>query len=198
MSDLTLSDALKILHTARTDEIVVTTMGNAREWMTLSRHPLDWVYVPSSMGQAPTLGLGLALAQPSRRVIVCNGDGSQLMNLGSLITITAQAPKNFTLVLFDNGVYEVTGAQQLPSSPASRKNRDAIDWVALLSACGFEYVTHYADREGWQRDVKHWLKKAGPVCVVLKVDPVPNAVGPRSPGPAKERARRFREALTTR
>ncbi len=198
MSDLTLPEALRILHAARTDEIVVTTMGNAREWMTLSQHPLDWVYVPSSMGQAPTLGLGLALAQPSRRVVVCNGDGSQLMNLGSLITITAQAPKNFTLILFDNGVYEVTGAQQLPSSPANRKNGDQIDWVALISACGFKDVAVYSDRSAWRCDVQQWLKKEGPACVVLKVDPVPKAVGPRSPGPAKERARRFREALTAK
>ncbi|MEX1229750.1 MAG: thiamine pyrophosphate-dependent enzyme [Planctomycetaceae bacterium] len=198
MSDLTLSEAVKILHAARTEEIVVTSMGNAREWMTLAPHPLDWVYVPSSMGQATSLGLGLALAQPHRRVVVCSGDGSQLMNLGSLVTITAQAPKNYTLILFDNGVYEVTGAQPLPSSPETRKNRDRIDWSAVLSAGGFGEVQVYGRAADWQRDVKSWLQKEGPSCAVLRVAPVPNAVGPRSPGPAKERARKFREALTAR
>ncbi|MDA0835907.1 MAG: thiamine pyrophosphate-dependent enzyme [Planctomycetota bacterium] len=196
MPDMTLSEAVHILHDARTDEIVVTTMGNAREWMTLPPHPLDWVYVPSSMGQATTLGLGLALSQPSRRVVVCNGDGCQLMNLGSLITITAQSPLNFTLILFDNGIYEVTGAQPLISTPKMRKRGDRIDWQDVLSACGFEDVQVYNNASDWRRDVKNWLQKEGPTCVVLQVAPVPNAVGPRSPGPAQERAQKFRETLT--
>ncbi len=73
--------ALTALHENRSEEIVVTAMGTAREWMTLEPHPLDFVLVPSSMGQAPSFGLGLALAQPDRQVVVCNGDGSMLMNL---------------------------------------------------------------------------------------------------------------------
>lgn len=91
---MSLFESLKALRSARTDEIVVTVMGAAREWMTLSSHALDFIYVPSSMGQASSLGLGLALAQPNRRVIVCNGDGSTLMNPGPLVTITAQGPSS--------------------------------------------------------------------------------------------------------
>ena len=67
----------------------MTTMAAAREWQKLQKQPLDFVLVPSSMGQATALGLGIALAQPEQKVIVCNGDGSMLMNLGSLVTITA-------------------------------------------------------------------------------------------------------------
>ena len=66
-----LRDALQALHAARRDDdVVVTTMGAAREWMALGTHPLDLVLVPSSMSQATSVALGLALAQPRRRVIV--------------------------------------------------------------------------------------------------------------------------------
>src|SRR4051812_19498780 len=88
-----LEDALAALHQARTDQdVVVTTMAPARVWMRLGAGPRDLVLVPSAMGHATSFGLGLALAQPSRRVVVCNGDGSMLMNLGALVSITAAAP----------------------------------------------------------------------------------------------------------
>src|SRR5207302_10538705 len=61
----------------------------AREWQTISRHPLDFCHAPSCMGHTSAIGLGLALAQPSRHVIVLNGDGSMLMSLGNLVTIAA-------------------------------------------------------------------------------------------------------------
>ena len=68
--------ALEVLVSLRQDRIVVTTMGAAREWPKLSRHPLDFHYIPSAMGEAPALGLGLALAKPTREVLVLNGDGA--------------------------------------------------------------------------------------------------------------------------
>src|SRR4051812_44719417 len=88
----------------RPSDVVVTTMATALDWMILGTGPLDLVFVPSAMGHATSIGLGLALAQPRRRVFVCNGDGSMLMNLGSLVTIAAAAPPNLTVLLFDNGV----------------------------------------------------------------------------------------------
>ena len=81
-------DALIALQDARGErDVVITTMSPARDWMTLPQRSLDIVFVPSAMGHATSLGLGIALAQPDRRVVVCNGDGSMLMNLGSLVTI---------------------------------------------------------------------------------------------------------------
>ncbi|HUE15901.1 MAG TPA: thiamine pyrophosphate-dependent enzyme, partial [Planctomycetaceae bacterium] len=118
---MSLVDCLAVLHAARREEIVITTMGAAREWQKLGKHPLDFVLVPSSMGQATSLGLGMALARPDRKVVVCNGDGSMLMNLGSLVTITAQGPPNLTVILFDNGVYEVTGVQPTLAAPTLRR-----------------------------------------------------------------------------
>ena len=87
----------------RDDEVVITTMGSAREWMKFGTpHPLDFILVPSSMGQGTSIGLGLALARPDRRIIVCSGDGSLLMNLGTLSTLAWCAPKNLIHVVFDN------------------------------------------------------------------------------------------------
>src|SRR5258707_5965500 len=122
MSRMSLVESLQVLHSLRTpDQVVLSTMSAAREWMKLGAHPLDFIYAPSAMGQAPALGLGVALAQPRRRVIVLNGDGCLLMNLGCLVTITAVAPPNFLLVTFDNSVYEVTGRQLTAAANEARR-----------------------------------------------------------------------------
>ena len=91
MSRMPLVPALEVVHRLRTNQIVVTSMGTAREWPRFSNHPLDFHYVPSSMGQVTSIGLGLALARPDREVIVFTGDGSLLMNLGCLVTIAASS-----------------------------------------------------------------------------------------------------------
>src|SRR5689334_15129386 len=101
--------ALEVLARHRGDRIVITTMTSVALWPELSDSPLDFAYLPSAMGHAPSLGLGVALAQP-RGVIVVNGDGSMLMNLGSLVTLAAH-PAPVYLLILDNGLYEVTGGQ---------------------------------------------------------------------------------------
>ena len=115
---------------------MITTMSPARDWMTLPQQPLDVVFVPSAMGHATSVGLGLALAQPDRRVIVCNGDGSMLMNLGSLVSIAGAGATNLVVLVFDNGVYEVTGSQPTPVSvrSTSRRLRAGRDFPAYLSS----------------------------------------------------------------
>ena len=192
-----LRDALTVLRGARaSDDVMITSMGSAREWMAMGPlDALDFVFVPSSMGQAPSLALGLAIAQPARRVIVCNGDGSTLMSLGALATISAEAPANLVLVIFDNGVYEVTGAQPTPGSAAGRADQLGVDFAAIARACGFTSVFHYDDLGQWRAGVREAIGERGPVCIVLGVAPVPGVGGPRSPGPTADRARRFMDAL---
>ncbi|MBW3542385.1 MAG: hypothetical protein KY476_19130 [Planctomycetes bacterium] len=193
---LTLPAALAELRQRRTHEIVVTAMGAAREWMALGpSHPLDFVFVPSSMGQATSLGLGLALARPERKVIVCNGDGSTLMNLGSLVTITAAAPSNLVLIVFDNGAYEVTGAQPTLSAADLRRDRQPLDYAAIAGACGFSAIFTCDALAAWSNELPAILAAEGPTFVALPVPPVPGGVGPRSPGPAPARAAAFMEAL---
>ncbi|MDP1891085.1 MAG: thiamine pyrophosphate-dependent enzyme [Gemmatimonadaceae bacterium] len=190
-------DALRALHAARrADDVVITSMGAARDWMVLGAGPLDLPLVPSSMGTAPAIGLGIALAQPQRRVIVVNGDGAMLMNLGSLVTITAAAPANLILILADNGVYEVTGAQPTPGSPGARADGTSVDFLGMARAAGFRSLHRWSDGAEWARRVDEVLDAPGPTFVLLDVARVPGAVGPRSPGPAPARARELRRALT--
>lgn len=182
-------DALVALHAARgATDVVVTTMATARDWMTLPQSPLDLVFVPSAMGHATSIGLGLALAQPSRRVIVCNGDGSMLMNLGSLVSIAGAGASNLVVVLFDNGVYEVTGGQPTPAS-------NGVDFAAIARGAGFTSVDEFRDLADWRNGVHRILDLPGPTFVWLRVAPVVGVPGPKSPGPAGERARGLARAL---
>lgn len=190
-------DALRALHAARqAADVVITSMGAARDWMMLGAGPLDLPLVPSSMGTAPAIGLGIALAQPERRVIVVNGDGAMLMNLGSLVTITAAAPANLILILADNGVYEVTGAQPTPGSPDARADGASVDFLGMARAAGFRSLHRWSNAAEWARHVAHVLESDGPTFVLLDVARVPGAVGPRSPGPAPARARELHRRLT--
>ena len=193
---MSLVESLEILKSVRTDEqIVLTTMGSAREWMRLGTHPLDFIYAPSSMGQAPSVGLGLALAQPKRQTIVCNGDGCMLMNLGCLVAITAEAPANYVLIVFENSVYEVTGRQATAASHDARHGAPAIDFAAIARGCGFTSIHTFNRADDWRRSIGTVLAAPGPTFVLLSVEPMGGAEVPRSPAPPKERARNFAASL---
>lgn len=180
----------------RDDEIVIPTMGSAREWMKLGpSHPLDFVLVPSAMGHGTSIGLGLALARPDRRVIVCSGDGSLLMSLGSLASIVAAGVPNLTVILFDNGVYEVTGQQPTAGAAAARPGVRAADFQAIARACGFDSVHHFNDAAAWSANARRTLDATGPTFIALDVEPVAGGTAPHSPGPAPARARAFMSAL---
>src|SRR5205807_101105 len=107
---MTHREALEVLAARRGGHLVITTHGSVDPWVSLSDTPLDFAYVPAAMGQGPTLGLGLALAQSQRGVVVLSGDGHLLMNLGCLVTI-ASHPADLFLIVVDNASYEVTGGQ---------------------------------------------------------------------------------------
>ena len=182
-------EALCVVHAERGGrDVVITTMTPARDWMTLPQHARDLVLVPSAMSHATSIGLGLALSQPKRRVIICNGDGSMLMNLGSLVSIAAAGASNVVVLVFENGTYEVTGSQLVPGA-------GVVDFAAIARGSGFESVFEYADLGAWREDVCRVLEAAGPTFAVLHVEPVYGIPGPKSPGAAGERARRFVEAL---
>ena len=191
-----LPGAIAALHAARRPEdIVITTMGAAREWMALGTGPLDFVFLPSSMGQATSLGLGLALARPDRRVIVANGDGSMLMNLGSLASIVAARVPNLVVIVFDNGVYEVTGQQPTAGAAAGRMGTRPADFAAIARACGFDSVFECSEAAEWSANARRLIDAPGPTFVALTVEAVAGGTAPHSPGPAPTRARAFMAAL---
>src|SRR5207249_5801365 len=140
--------------------------------------PADFAYIPSSMGQGPALGLGLALAQPQRGSIVLCGDGSLLMNLGCLVTI-AQHPANLWLVLLDNGLYEVTGGQ--PIAGARRT-----DYAGLARAAGIGRVYQFDDLADWQAGAESAFAGAGPTFVWLRLEGRRGQKTPAAPRPMAE------------
>lgn len=186
-----LAEALEVLARQRSDEIVVTTMGSAREWPKLSEHPLDFHYLPSAMGHAPMLALGLALAQPQREVICFNGDGCMLMGLAALVTMAASGAKNLTLIVLENGIYEVTGGQ---ATAGSRVN---VDFAGFARAAGLPTVLDFDCVDAWREAATGLLKLPGPRFVVLHVEAVGPAYQLPTPEPMSARISRFRETLGT-
>lgn len=183
-----MDQALSAIRSVRREaDVVITTMSAAKVWMDFGPlHPLDFVFVPSCMGHATSHGLGIAIAQPNRRVIVCNGDGSMLMSLGSLVTIAAEAPPNLTLIIMDNGVYEVTGGQPVPHRP---------DFAALAKASGIKNVFKFEKASDWSAVASKLLDVRGTTVIVLEIEPKPDRPAPKSPGPAAARAAALRAAL---
>jgi sulfopyruvate decarboxylase subunit beta len=182
-----LNDALAVLAANRADKVVITTMASVGAWPQFSDTPLDFAYMPSSMGQGPAIALGLTLAQPQRGVIVLSGDGSLLMNLGSLVTIGSHKV-NLYLIIVDNGLYEVTGGQ--PTVGAGR-----VDFAAMARAAGFGRVYTFDSVEGWQTGAAEALSGSGPVAIWLKVKGKHGQKTPRPPRPMPEQLQRLRSAL---
>jgi thiamine pyrophosphate-dependent acetolactate synthase large subunit-like protein len=93
------------------DAVVIATLGYSAWCLYAAAHRDSNLYLRGSMGLGVPIGLGIALAAPRRRVIVCEGDGSVLMNLGALATVGACRPPNLTILVFDDGRYMTTGGQ---------------------------------------------------------------------------------------
>lgn len=183
--------ALEVVGKVRGEQIVITTMGSMGIWPDISDTPLDFTYLPSSMGQGISLGLGLALAQPLRGVIAVIGDGSLLMNLGSLVTM-ATLPAPLHVVLIDNGVYELTGAQL---TPGSRRT----EFAALARAAGIERVYHFDALPEWEKCAADALSGSDHSFIWLQVDRQngPLAAPPKRPM-AEQIARLQQELEQTR
>ena len=177
--------ALEVLAAHRGDKVVVTTMSAVAVWPQLSDTPLDFAYIPSSMSQGPALGLGLALAQPNRGVIVVNGDGCMLMSLGSLVTL-ANHPALLYLVILDNALYEVTGGQ--PTAGSGR-----VDFAAMARAAGIRRVVAFDAIDEWRAKAAEALAGAGPVVVWLRVEGKYGQSTPKPPRPMAEQIHRLRQ-----
>jgi sulfopyruvate decarboxylase subunit beta len=184
---MTHRQALEVLAAHRGGRVVISTMGSIAVWPELSDTPLDFAYIPSSMGQGIALGFGLALAKPGLGVVVLSGDGSLLMNLGSLVTV-AQHPADLYVLLIDNGLYEVTGGQ--PVVGAGRT-----DFAGLARAAGVTRVYECATLEDWQKTVSVVLSGPGPVFVWLKVRGELGKQTPAPPRPMAEQIARLRRGM---
>ena len=146
-----------------TREIIsVATMQVVPVWHSLDTAGQLHVDALGCMGSASSLGLGLALGSSSRQVVVLDGDGSLMMQLGSLVTIGELAPKNFYHFVFENGAYETSGNQPVPGT-----SRASIHDLAL--AAGYPRAEVFHDTPSFAAAIDQLLDEPGPLMGVLQV-----------------------------
>ena len=160
MSLMKRDECFRVLARNITDEIVVATYSSAFEWLAIADRPLNH-FSHGAMGLASSHGLGLALGLPQRRVIVLDGDGSLLMNLGSLATIAAVAPKNLIHFVCQNSSYEANGGHPLPNPE--------LDFMGIARAAGIRNCNSFSEISGFEADIGSLLRSQGPVFAVLKI-----------------------------
>lgn len=163
------------------DEAVIGGIGytNFDLWAA-GRRPQNF-YMLGSMGLAFPIALGVALAQPKRRVFALEGDGSLLMQMGCLSTIATLRPDNLTMIVMDNGVYQITGAQPTPAAAAS-------DLVAVAIGCGLSNSAWAADEEDFERLIDLSLSASEPTLIGVRIDDKPGVgVTRRDPVQIRER-----------
>ena len=168
-----------------TDELVVVCNGlPSREVYALRDRPENF-YMIGSMGLAPAIGLGVALAQPRRKVMVLDGDGNVLMAMGTLATVGALKPRNFVHIVFDNEVYGSTG------------NQPTLSQIVLLEqvakAVGYRHVERVRELDDAVYEAKTMLKEDGPSFLLVKVSELAEDVGRVGIEPAAM-TERFRKA----
>jgi len=155
-------DCLKALARHVTDaDIVLPVYSTAFDWIDIRPHPLNYLS-HGAMGLASSHALGLALGRPDKRVIVLDGDGSLLMNLGSLVTIAEVAPRNLIHFVCENGIYEANGGHPIPGA-------GRISFAGFARAAGYRSVHEFGDLGAFSEGIGAILKEEGPVFVVLKV-----------------------------
>ena len=156
-----ISEAAKIISDHRTGEVAIATMSAMTVWAETSKSDLDLCYF-APMGSAGPMGLGLALARPDLKVMVLDGDGCVLMNLGSLVTIGGQAPSNFVHFVFENGCYALSGMQPLPGAEVSLCN--------MARAAGIQNVYEVSSASILADRIEEILSVEGPTFVSLEVE----------------------------
>ena len=150
----------------RNEEAVIGGIGNTNFDLWAAGHRPQNFYMLGSMGLAFPIALGVALAQPTRRVFALEGDGSLLMQLGCLSTIATLSPKNLTLIVMDNGIYQITGAQPTPAATVA-------DVVAIAIGCGLSNSAWAADEEDFERLVDQSLSATEPTLIAVRIDDQP-------------------------
>jgi thiamine pyrophosphate-dependent acetolactate synthase large subunit-like protein len=163
------------------EEAVIGGIGNTNFDLWSSGQRPQNFYMLGSMGLAIPIALGVAIAQPKRHVVALEGDGSLLMQLGCLATVAVQAPNNLTMVVWDNGIYQITGAQPTASGAAA-------DLVAVARGSGIAKSAWAADEDDFERLFTAALAEGGPSLVAARIDDKPG-VGATDRDPVQIRAR---------
>lgn len=163
-SDLTRRLVAKL----KQDEAVIGGIGHTHfDLWAAAQRPQNF-YMLGSMGLAAPIALGVAMAQPQRQVFALEGDGSLLMQLGTLGTIASVKPKNLAIVVWDNGAYQITGGQPTLTSTT-------VDLVAIAKGAGIERASWATDEAHFEALVDLALQGNGPLFVCARTDNEPPA-----------------------
>jgi thiamine pyrophosphate-dependent acetolactate synthase large subunit-like protein len=171
----------RLIAKLRNEEAVIGGIGNTNFDLWAAGHRPQNFYMLGSMGLAFPIALGVALAQPERRVFALEGDGSLLMQLGALATIAALKPKNLTMIVMDNGIYQITGAQPTPAAGLA-------DIVAIAAGSGLASSAWAADEDDFERLVDLALSATEPNLIAVRIDDKPG-VGTTRRDPVQIRER---------
>jgi sulfopyruvate decarboxylase subunit beta len=164
---MTRLDALNAIYPRLHDRIVVTIMGAVAAELQSIGHRPNFFYLQHAMGLASSMGLGIALARPDRQVVVFDGDGSLLMNLGGLTTLARYRPRNLVHVVFDNESLLSVGGFPTATSTGS-------DLAAIAKAAGVPRTATVAAIDAFVLAFDEALAAGDLTTLVAKVD----AVGP--------------------
>jgi len=156
----------RLIARLKNEEAVIGGIGNTNFDLWAAGHRPQNFYMLGSMGLAFPIALGVALAQPNRRVFALEGDGSLLMQLGCLSTIATLKPENLTMVVMDNGIYQITGAQPTPAARVA-------DLVAIAVSSGLVNSAWAADEEDFERLIDQSLSASGPMLIGVRIDDRP-------------------------
>lgn len=174
-------DAIRALLQVLDSQPVLVNLGtNTYDLFAAGDRPENF-YMWGAMGSVSSVGLGLALARPDLRVIVLDGDGSLLMNLGSLATISTLRPANLVHIVFDNRMYETTGGQATHTAKG-------VNLAAIARGAGLSQVREVRDLPSFANAAEAALREAGPWFIVASVEPTASTARiPRRPVYDKDR-----------
>lgn len=185
---MTLRDALACIVPRLGDEVCVHANGFLSRAAFGAQDRDTSFYMIGSMGLASSIGLGIALARPERRVIVFDGDGNVLMNAGTLATIAAARPPNLLHVCFDNSAHASTGGQPTISDRVALEN--------LARAAGYRWAGRVESEDALAAVLPEFLGRGGPAFLLVRIAlGPPGSPGPRIPWTPPQMTVRLRKAL---
>jgi thiamine pyrophosphate-dependent acetolactate synthase large subunit-like protein len=173
----------RLVSMLQNDQAVVAGIGNTNFDLLAAGHRAQNFYMLGSMGLSVPIALGVAIAQPERQVVSLEGDGSILMNLSCLATVAAQAPANLTIIIWDNGLYQITGKQETATASVT-------DLVETARGIGIASSSWADNESSFEKCVQRALSQPGPHFIAARVDDASATARPeRNPVLLKERFR---------
>ena len=157
-------DLMGVIEKYRGDAVIVPTMRATVGWKEVSNNIKRDIAISGAMGKTSSFALGVCLSQPETKVIVFDGDGSLIMNMGTLVTIANKAPKNMYHFVMDNGIYGTTGGQPVPGNGVT-------SYAGLAKEAGYASSYEFDDLEEFSTQAAQIFEQPGPVLVSIKTVP---------------------------